>query len=44
MKAMIGLLIFCAFIGFIAFMGTTIALYLLCKDLDIDDVTMEDEQ
>ena len=44
MKAIISLLIFCAFMGFIAFVSTSVALYLLCKDIDIDDVTMEDEQ
>ena len=42
MKAIIGLLIFCSFMVFIAFVSTMVALYLVCKDIDIDDVMMEE--
>jgi hypothetical protein len=43
MKTVIGLLIVCAFMGFIAFISTMVALYLLCKDIDIDDVIVEED-
>lgn len=43
MKTVIGLLIFCAFMGFIAFLSTLVALYFICKDIDIDDVMMEED-
>ena len=44
MSAIVGLLVFCTLVAIVSFIGTSVALYLLCKDIDIDDVTMEDEQ
>ena len=38
-----GMLILCVCFGIIGFIGMSVALYLLCKDIDIDDVMMEED-
>lgn len=44
MSALVGMLIICTLFGLVAFMSLAVALYMVYKDIDIDDVTMEDEQ
>ena len=44
MGAIIGMMILCAIFGLVAFLALWVALYMVYKDIDIDDVTMEDEQ
>ena len=44
MSAIIGMMILCAIFGIIALLSLMLALHLMYKDIDIDDVTMEDEQ
>jgi hypothetical protein len=43
MKTIMGMLILCVCFGIIGFIGMSVALYLLCKDIDIDDVMMGEE-
>ena len=43
MSTIIGMLIICTLFGLVAFMSLAVALYMVYKDIDIDDVTMEDE-
>lgn len=38
MGAIVGLMIICLIFGFIAFVSTMVAMYLLYKDIDIDEI------
>ena len=40
----VGLIIVCAIFGLVAFLALWFALYMVYNDIDIDDVTKEDEQ
>ena len=44
MSTIIGMMIVCAIFGLVAFLALWFALCMVYKDIDIDDVTMEDEQ
>ena len=42
MNAITGMMILCIIFALVSFMALSVALCLLCKDLDIDDVTIEE--